>query len=181
MPSRSAEDAGALRAARRAVAAVFFLDGVGVASWVVRIPDVQARLALSAGALGTVLLASALGALAAMPVAGRWVVRHGSRPVTARAALAFAASLPFIPLAPTPALLAGRCSPSAPRRGARRGDERAGRRRRPAAGSAPTGARDGRLPRAVQRRRARRLGARRARRRRHVDGARAPRPAWRSP
>jgi MFS family permease len=102
----SASEAHALRAARRAVAAVFFLDGVGVASWVVRIPDAQARLALSAGALGTVLLASALGALAAMPVAGRWVVRHGSRPVTARAALAFAASLPFIPLAPTPALLA---------------------------------------------------------------------------
>jgi MFS family permease len=94
------------RAARVAVAAVFFLDGAGFASWVVRIPDVQARLALSAGALGTVLLAGALGALVAMPVAGRWVVRHGSRPVTVRAALAFAAMLPLPALAPTAPLLA---------------------------------------------------------------------------
>jgi len=38
--------------ARIAVAAIFFLNGVSVASWVVRIPDAQRALALSAGTLG---------------------------------------------------------------------------------------------------------------------------------
>ena len=48
----------AVRRARAAVAAVFFLNGFGVASWVVRIPAVQTRLALSAGTLGVVLTMS---------------------------------------------------------------------------------------------------------------------------
>jgi hypothetical protein len=90
----------ALRRARLAVAALFLLDGVGVASWVVRIPAVQARLGLTPGVLGLALLGAALGALVAMPAAGRWVVRRGSGPVTRVAALAFAAALLLPPLAP---------------------------------------------------------------------------------
>lgn len=96
----------ALRRARLAVAAVFFLNGAGVASWVVRIPAVQARLGMSAGTLGLVLLGAAVGALVAMPLAGRLVVRRGSAPVTRAAALAFAASLAVPALAPNPWLLA---------------------------------------------------------------------------
>ena len=45
-----------------AVAAIFFLNGISVASWVVRIPDAQRALSLSAGTLGLALL----GAAAAM-------------------------------------------------------------------------------------------------------------------
>lgn len=97
-PVRAPPDA--LRAARGAVAAVFFLDGAGFANWVVRIPAVQERLALGVGTLGVALLGLALGALLAMPVAGGLVARFGSRPVTRAAALAFAASLPLPPLAP---------------------------------------------------------------------------------
>ena len=85
------DDARRLRLARLAVATIFFLDGVGVASWVVRIPAVQARLGLTPGVLGIALLGSALGALVAMPLAGRWVVRRGSGPVTALATFGFAA------------------------------------------------------------------------------------------
>jgi len=73
----SAIDASTRRA-RAAVAAVFFLNGFGVASWLVRIPAVQTRLALSAGTLGVVLLGASVGALIAMPGAGRLVVRRGS-------------------------------------------------------------------------------------------------------
>ena len=98
--------APALRRARAATAAVFFLNGVGVASWVVRIPDVQRRLGLSAGALGTVLLGAAAGALVAMPLAGRAVTRRGSRPVTRAGALAFAAALAPLAVAPNAYLLA---------------------------------------------------------------------------
>ena len=86
-------DAGALRRARIAVAAIFFLNGAGVASWVVRIPAVQERLSLTPGVLGLALLGSAVGALVAMPLAGRWVVRRGSGPVTRVTALGFAAVL----------------------------------------------------------------------------------------
>ena len=82
-----------LRQARVAVAAVFFLNGVSVASWVVRIPDTQRRLALSAGALGIALLGAAAGALVAMPITGRLVARYGSRAVTTGAAITYAATL----------------------------------------------------------------------------------------
>ena len=92
-------DAGALRRARIAVAAIFFLNGAGVASWVVRIPAIQERLGLTPGVLGLALLGSAVGALVAMPLAGRWVVRRGSGPVTRVTALGFAAVLLLPPFA----------------------------------------------------------------------------------
>ncbi|HNV75993.1 MAG TPA: MFS transporter [Gemmatimonadaceae bacterium] len=91
--------------ARIAVAAIFFLNGVSVASWVVRIPDAQRALALSAGTLGLALLGAAGGALVAMPFAGRLVSRHGSRAVTVGAALAYAATLALPAVAPSLILL----------------------------------------------------------------------------
>ena len=81
MPNAAAAAAAApdaLRRARLATALVFFLNGVGVASWVVRIPDVQRALGLSEGRLGGVLLGAAVGALFAAEFAprrlreGRW-------------------------------------------------------------------------------------------------------------
>ncbi|CAA9334511.1 MAG: Uncharacterized MFS-type transporter, partial [uncultured Gemmatimonadaceae bacterium] len=88
------------------MAAIFFLNGAGVASWVVRIPAVQARLALTPGVLGLALLGAAVGALVAMPLAGRWVVRRGSGPVTRLAAVGFAAALVLAPLAASALALA---------------------------------------------------------------------------
>jgi MFS family permease len=61
---------------------------------------VPERLARGAGALGLGPLGLAVGALVAWPLAGRLVARHGSRPVTRTAALAFAATLALPPLAP---------------------------------------------------------------------------------
>ncbi len=86
-PSRSA------RMARWAVSAIFFLTGAGTANWAVRIPAVQERLGLTPGQLGIALLGVSAGAILAMPIAGRLVARHGSRPVTRVAALAFALAL----------------------------------------------------------------------------------------
>ena len=85
-PSRSA------RMARWAVSAIFFLTGAGTANWAVRIPAVQERLGLTPGQLGIALLGVSAGAILAMPIAGRLVARHGSRPVTRVAALMFARS-----------------------------------------------------------------------------------------
>ncbi|MDF1504522.1 MFS transporter [Roseisolibacter sp. H3M3-2] len=94
------------RAARVATAAFFLLCGVGVASWVVRIPAIQRAQGIDVGTLGLVLLGLSAGALVAMPLAGRQVARRGSRPVTRAGALAFAAALPFPALAPDPLSLA---------------------------------------------------------------------------
>ncbi|MEW6638435.1 MAG: MFS transporter [Actinomycetota bacterium] len=93
-------DVGALLRARLAVLAIFFLNGVVVASWFVRIPAVQERLGLSEGLLGVALLGSAVGAMAAMPATGFLISRLGSRPVVAGAALCICGSLLLPALAP---------------------------------------------------------------------------------
>jgi MFS family permease len=94
-----------LRVARASVAAIFFINGAATANWLVRIPAVQARLHLSAGALGLSLLGVALGALVAMPRAGHLVARYGSRPVTRVGAALFGATLLLPPLAPNAVVL----------------------------------------------------------------------------
>lgn len=91
--------AAPVRTARWAVSVVFFLVGVGVANWAVRIPDVQAGLGLDAGRLGLALFGVSAGALAAMPIAGRLVARHGSRPVTWLSAVGFGLALALPALA----------------------------------------------------------------------------------
>jgi MFS family permease len=93
------------RAARLAVSAVFFLNGAGMGNWVVRIPAVRDRLGLTESALGVALLGVAIGALVTMPLAGRLVARHGSRPVTRVGAVLFAAALALPALAPSLPLL----------------------------------------------------------------------------
>ncbi|MDQ2665325.1 MAG: MFS transporter, partial [Gemmatimonadota bacterium] len=76
---------------RFAVSLIFFLTGAGTANWAVRIPAVQERLGLGAGQLGIALVGVSIGAMLAMPLAGRLVARRGSRPVTRVGALAFGA------------------------------------------------------------------------------------------
>ncbi|MGK5556807.1 MFS transporter [Actinomadura kijaniata] len=93
------------RAARRAVATVFFLNGAVFSSWVPRIPEVRDALGLGDGALGAALLGPALGAVAAMSAAGALVSRHGSRPVVRAALAAFCAVPVLIGLASTWAAL----------------------------------------------------------------------------
>ncbi|GAA3728829.1 MFS transporter [Salinactinospora qingdaonensis] len=56
----------------------FFIAGVIIATWAARIPAVKAQTGLSDGALSIGLLGLAVGALAAMQVAGRMVDRFGS-------------------------------------------------------------------------------------------------------
>ena len=94
------------RMARLAVLAIFFLNGVGIATWVVRIPAVKERLSLSAGLLGLALLAVAVGALASMVFTGSLISRLGSRPVVGATALLFAFALVPPSLSPNLPLLA---------------------------------------------------------------------------
>jgi len=94
-----------VHAARWAVAAMFLVNGALLANWVARIPAVQQRLGLSAGALGIALLGMAIGALAAFPVTGLLIAHYGSRRVTTGAALVYCAAVPLPGLAPSLPLL----------------------------------------------------------------------------
>jgi MFS family permease len=85
--------------ARAATSAVFLLNGFAVASWAVRIPAVREALELSDATLGLVLLATAVGSLASMPIVGRLCAVYGSRRVTLALSLLFAVALPLPALA----------------------------------------------------------------------------------
>ena len=65
--------------ARWGVALVFFVNGAAFASWVSRIPALRAGLALSDGALGSVLFALSCGVLLSFPLAGRGTPLLGAR------------------------------------------------------------------------------------------------------
>jgi MFS family permease len=69
--------------ARTAVAWVFGLNGLAVASWFARVPAARDALGLSAGRLGLLLLGLSAGAVVAMPMAGAIVRTAGpARSVT---------------------------------------------------------------------------------------------------
>ncbi|HEX4579948.1 MAG TPA: MFS transporter [Candidatus Dormibacteraeota bacterium] len=70
-----------MRATRFVIALFFFADGLLLGSWASRIPAVQQQAGLTNTQLGLGLFASSLGALVAMPLAGRLCERVGSRRV----------------------------------------------------------------------------------------------------
>jgi MFS family permease len=91
---------------RLAVLGVFFVNGVVIGTWVVRIPAIKENLGLGEGLLGVALLGAAVGALVAMPIVGALVSRLGSRRVVGTAALLLSVSLLMPALAPNlPALV----------------------------------------------------------------------------
>lgn len=87
--------------AQRAVAAYFLANGVVMGAWVPHVPDRARDLHLDPGALGWTLLASGLGAVIAMPLAGRMTARRGSRTVCRVAGIAFPLVLSAVVLAPS--------------------------------------------------------------------------------
>jgi predicted MFS family arabinose efflux permease len=78
-----------LRRARTGTRLAFCVTGVVGATWASRIPAVQDRLDLSAGALAVVVLAVEGGALVGLPVGAAAVSRWGSRRVLGVALVAF--------------------------------------------------------------------------------------------
>jgi len=74
-------------------------------AWVPHVPDRARELHLDPGTLGWALLASGLGAVMAMPIAGRMTARLGSRAVCRVAGVAFPIMLSAVVLAPTALLM----------------------------------------------------------------------------
>ena len=87
---------GRVIAARRSTAVAFVGTGAVFASWVSRIPQVRSALHLSAGDLGLVLLALALGSVLALPAAAAMVRRFGTRKVVSVMAVVTAAAVTLI-------------------------------------------------------------------------------------
>jgi MFS family permease len=86
---------------RFAITLVFGLNGALYGSWAARIPAVQNRLDLGAGQLGIALAGVAAGALLAMPLAGSWAARIGSRRVTRAGLVGACVSVALVALAPS--------------------------------------------------------------------------------
>ncbi len=90
--------------ARRAVSAIFFINGAVLASWVAHIPAVKAEHGIGDGGLGLVLLSMAVGSVLTLPIAGWLIARRGSGVMTTAAALAFSLALPLPIISPTVSL-----------------------------------------------------------------------------
>jgi MFS family permease len=82
-----------MRTTRVAIGLFFFGDGLLIGSWAARIPAIQHHASLTNARLGLALFAASLGALVAMPAAGRLCERVGSRAVTLAALLLGSGSL----------------------------------------------------------------------------------------
>jgi MFS family permease len=81
-PVEKQDDASRLRAARIAVAYMFFVNGAVGGNWVTRIPALMDKLGLSVTMLAYAFFAAPLGAILAMPLVGPLVTKFGSRRTT---------------------------------------------------------------------------------------------------
>jgi MFS family permease len=81
------------QAARRAVYAVFALNGLCFATLASRYPDLRSALHLSNGSLGLLLLVIALGSMVGMPASGHLIERYGADRVLRTAAGLVAGSM----------------------------------------------------------------------------------------
>ncbi len=86
--------------ARLAVLTAFFINGALLATWVSRIPAIQAKLNLSEGDLGLILMGLSVGVLVALSLAGGLIARFGSLKVTIWGAIGMCLTLPFFALTP---------------------------------------------------------------------------------
>ena len=96
----------AARAGRRAVGALFLINGALIGVWASRIPAITLQYDLSSAMLGVLLLILALGAVIAFPFSGFFIDRVGAGNVTRVTTAAYVLSLVLIPLAPDTIALA---------------------------------------------------------------------------
>ncbi|WP_295821245.1 MFS transporter [uncultured Deinococcus sp.] len=92
-PSVSVPSTVQAEAARRAVGAIFLVNGMVFASWAVNIPSVRDRLGLDEAQIGLALLAAGIGGVLSMSLVGRWTTRWGSAAVTRVSTILFLTSL----------------------------------------------------------------------------------------
>jgi MFS family permease len=98
----SSEDTPATRLATRIA---FFVNGFSIAAWAPLVPFAKARLGVSDGTLGLLLLWIGAGSVASMLLTGPICSRFGSKPLVGVTGAALGVILPFLALAGTPVTL----------------------------------------------------------------------------
>jgi MFS family permease len=86
------------------VAVQFFVNGLVVASFVPRLPEIRDRIDVSTATLGALLAIGSAAGLLGSATVGRFIERFGTRRVLIGGALVLVASLAIIGLATTPAV-----------------------------------------------------------------------------
>ena len=79
MTSNSISSRNSIARARNANFIVFAVNGMSIASWLSRLPDVKTHMELSTSTLSFLLLSIACGSLIGLPTAGRIAERLGSK------------------------------------------------------------------------------------------------------
>ncbi|SDY16766.1 Predicted arabinose efflux permease, MFS family [Amycolatopsis xylanica] len=92
---------GDLRQARWAVSTVFAVCGAAFATWLARVPAVQAQLGLSTGQLAVGLFGLAMGSVVALLGAGALITKVGSRGGVLIGAVVLCGGLPLVAFAPS--------------------------------------------------------------------------------
>ncbi|MES2706314.1 MAG: MFS transporter [Verrucomicrobiota bacterium] len=87
-------------AARRAVAALFFLNGALFATWVSRLPAMETARSLSHAQLGLALLVIAVGAVISMPLTGALSSRVGTAFICRATVVSYCLILPLLAVVP---------------------------------------------------------------------------------
>jgi HAD superfamily hydrolase (TIGR01509 family) len=91
---------------RWATTGVFFVNGAAIGTWIAQIPWIQERFDLSKSTMGLVIAGMSLAVVAAFPIAGQAIVKHGSARMTWVGGIATALAVNLAVLAPHPALVA---------------------------------------------------------------------------
>lgn len=85
-----------LQLACRATRWLFLAFGLGISSWAPMVPFVKLKLDVDDGQLGVILFIFGIGALAAMPLAGYFIHKAGTRLISFLSALSVIAILPLL-------------------------------------------------------------------------------------
>ena len=84
---------------RIGVSLLFLMNGFMIGSWAPKIPEFAARLSLTEGQLGLMILTFGIGSLVMMPLGGAQIVRYGSMRVSKALAICLVPTLLFVSLA----------------------------------------------------------------------------------
>lgn len=100
VPNSASLPLSAIHRARWAVAFTFLVHGLVLGAWIPHIPLTKDRLAVGTGVFGLALLAIAIGAIIAMPLAGVLINRLGSGLVTTVTGIGLCLAFALPPLMP---------------------------------------------------------------------------------
>ncbi|GLY99850.1 MFS transporter [Actinoplanes sp. NBRC 103695] len=105
-PSTTTDVTDVLRRYRLAISLMFGIAGMTIGTWTARIPTIQHNIRMADSKLSICLLILAIGGLAGMRTAGRFIDRHGSTTVMVLPSLALGGALLLAGHAPTWTMLA---------------------------------------------------------------------------